>query len=41
MPTRINLIDGQRLASLMIRFGAGVQATQPLKIVEIDEDFFE
>ena len=41
VPTRIILIDGQRLASLMIRFGVGVQAKQTLKIVEIDEDFFE
>lgn len=41
VPTRIILIDGPRLASLMIRFNVGVQAKQTLRIVEIDEDFFE
>lgn len=41
VPTRIILIDGPRLASLMIRFDVGVQARQTLRIVEIDEDFFE
>lgn len=41
VPTRIILIDGARLASLMIRFGVGVQSRQVINIVEIDEDFFE
>lgn len=41
VPTRIILIDGERLTSLMIRFGIGVQTKQTLRIVEIDEDFFE
>ena len=41
VPTRIILIDGERLASLMIRFGVGVQSKQTVHIVEIDEDFFE
>lgn len=40
-PTRINLIDGDRLTSLMIRYGVGVQSRQVINIVEIDEDFFE
>ena len=40
-PTRIVLIDGQRLASLMIRYGVGVQTKRTVKIVELDEDFFE
>lgn len=41
VPTRIILIDGDRLTSLMIRFGIGVQTKQTVQIVEIDEDFFE
>src|SRR3954469_21910881 len=41
LPTRVILIDGQRLASLMIRFGVGVQVKQTVRVVEIDEDFFE
>lgn len=39
--TRVILIDGDRLAGLMIRYGVGVQAKQMLAIVDIDEDFFE
>lgn len=41
VPTRIILIDGERLSSLMIRFGVGVQTRQVVHIVAIDEDFFE
>lgn len=41
VPTRVILIDGERLASLMIRFGVGVQTRETVRIVEIDEDFFE
>lgn len=41
LPTRVVLIDGQRLASLMIRYGVGVQVKQTVHIVEVDEDFFE
>lgn len=41
VPSRIILIDGERLASLMIRFGVGVQVKQSVQLVEIDEDFFE
>ncbi|MFF2488049.1 restriction endonuclease [Microbacterium sp. NPDC058062] len=41
VPTRIILIDGDRLTSLMIRYGVGVQTKQTVQIVEIDEDFFE
>lgn len=40
VPTRIILIDGKRLASLMIRYGVGVQVRETYKVVEIDEDFF-
>jgi len=39
-PTRIVLIDGQRLTDLMIKFGVGVQVSDTYMIVEIDEDFF-
>lgn len=39
--TRVVLIDGVRLAQLMIRHGVGVQVRQTFTIVEIDEDFFE
>jgi restriction system protein len=41
VPTRIVLIDGERLTRLMIRYGVGVQVKQTIQIVEIDEDFFE
>jgi restriction system protein len=41
VPTRIILIDGERLTSLTIRFGIGVQTKQTVGIVEIDEGFFE
>lgn len=41
LPTRIILIDGERLAALMIRYGVGVQTKRTVKIVEVDEDFFE
>ncbi|HEY5981314.1 MAG TPA: N-6 DNA methylase [Microlunatus sp.] len=37
----VELIDGRRLASVMIRYGVGVQAKRAVQIVEIDEDFFE
>lgn len=38
---RIILIDSARLTELMIRYGVGVQVKQTVRIVEIDEDFFE
>lgn len=41
VPTRVVLIDGERLTRLMIRYGVGVQVRQTIQIVEIDEDFFE
>jgi restriction system protein len=41
VPSRVILIDGKRLTDLMIRYAVGVQAKQTLRIVEIDEDFFE
>ncbi|WP_353650050.1 restriction endonuclease [Nakamurella sp. A5-74] len=39
--TRVVLIDGARLAELMIRYGIGVQTRRTFTVVEIDEDFFE
>ena len=39
--SRIVLIDGARLASLMIRYGVGVQVRDTIRIVEVDEGFFE
>ena len=41
LPTRIVLVDGARLAALMIRYEVGVQVRRMVKVVEIDEDFFE
>lgn len=41
VPTRVVLIDGPRLAELMIRYRVGVQVKRTLQIVDIDEDFFE
>jgi restriction system protein len=40
VPARIILIDGQRLAELMIEYGVGVQVERTYRVVEIDEDFF-
>lgn len=39
--TRIVLIDGERLARLMIKYGVGVQSTRAFTVVEVDEDYFE
>lgn len=41
VPTRVVLIDGERLSRLMIRFGVGIQAKRTVQIVKIDEDYFE
>ena len=35
------VIDGARLAELMIRYGMGVQVTDTYAVVEVDEDYFE
>ncbi len=40
VPARIILIDGRRLAELMIEYGVGVQVERTYRVVEIDEDFF-
>lgn len=39
--TRVILIDGARLADLMITYGIGVQTTNTYTVVELDEDYFE
>ena len=41
VPTRIVLIDGDRLTRLMMRYGVGVQVKRTVHVVEVDEDFFE
>jgi|SRR5690625_1456499 len=41
VPTRVVLIDGARLANLMIKYGVGVQVERTVEIVKVDEDFFE
>lgn len=38
---RIELIDGERLARLMIRHGVGVQPEQTVTLFRLDEDFFD
>lgn len=38
---RVELIDGKRLAELMLRHGVGVQAKTTATLYDLDEDFFE
>jgi restriction system protein len=38
---RIELIDGRRLAELLVSYGAGVQAEQTVTLYRLDEDYFE
>ena len=38
---RIELIDGSRLAQLLVRYGVGVQVEHEAVLVRLDEDFFE
>ena len=38
---RIELVDGTRLAQLMLRHGVGVQEKTRIVLHEIDEDFFD
>lgn len=37
---RIRLINGQKLASLMIQYGVGVRARSTYTIHSVDEDYF-
>lgn len=39
-PNKIVLIDGDMLASLMIRYGVGVRTEQTILVKKLDEDFF-
>lgn len=41
VPTRVIMVDGKRLAELMIRYGVGIQETALYRVIEVDEDFFE
>lgn len=41
VPTRVVLVDGERLTRMMIRYGVGVQVKHTIQIVDVDEDFFE
>ena len=41
IPTRVILVDGDRLARLMIQYGVGVQTKHTYRLVEVDDDFFE
>jgi restriction system protein len=38
---RIELIDGARLAELLVQYGVGVQPEQSVTLYRLDEDFFE
>mgnify|MGYP002781155987 FL=1 len=38
---RIVLIDGERLARLMIEHGVGVTTTRTIELKRIDQDYFE
>ena len=38
---KVVLIDGQRLAELMIEFGLGVTATDTYQVNRVDLDYFE
>lgn len=38
---RIELIDGRRLAELLVAYGVGVQADETVTLYRLDEDFFE
>lgn len=38
---RIELIDGPKLAELLVTYGVGVQAEQTVTLYRLDEDFFE
>ncbi|MCV0425777.1 MAG: restriction endonuclease [Roseibium sp.] len=40
LPQRVILIDGNRLADLMIEHGVGTRSQQTLQIQRLDEDFF-
>jgi restriction system protein len=37
---RVVLVDGDELATLMIRYGVGVRIADTIHIKKVDEDFF-
>ena len=41
IPSRVVLIDGVRLAKLMIQYRVAVQVKRTYDVVEVDEDYFE
>lgn len=41
VPSRLILIDSERLPDLMLKYGVGVQARRTYEVVEIDADYFE
>jgi restriction system protein len=41
VPARVVLIDGRRLAQLMVKHNIGVQDQETYVIKRIDKDFFE
>lgn len=41
VPQKVILIDGQRLAALMIEHGVGVSTSRSIEIKRIDSDYFE
>ena len=40
LPQRVILMDGERLADLMIEFDIGVRLSRAIEVKRIDEDFF-
>lgn len=40
LPQRVILIDGDRLAELMIEYGVGIRVSRVVEVRRIDEDFF-
>lgn len=41
LPQRIILIDGRRLAELMIEFGVGVRVSRMVQVKRLEDDYFE
>jgi restriction system protein len=41
VPTRVILIDGRKLAELMIEYDVGVNLRQKFEVKSIDTDYFE
>jgi restriction system protein len=41
VPQRIILIDGEKLAKLMIQYGVGVRIERTVEIKRVDLDYFE